>query len=93
MAAQRIRFYRQAKGITQRALAEAMGVTAKKVHKAGLVDGIINEPLGGAHRNPDAMAASVKKKLVADLAKLQSHSLDSLIKMRYQRLMAYGVPK
>ena len=71
--------------------AEAMGVTSEKVHKAGLIDSVIGEPLGGAHRDPDLMAAVVKKQLLADLHGLQQLDVTTMLEQRYQKLMAYGV--
>ncbi|EDV6011204.1 acetyl-CoA carboxylase carboxyl transferase subunit alpha, partial [Escherichia coli] len=55
-----------------------------------LIDSIIPEPLGGAHRNPEAMAASLKAQLLEDLADLDVLSTDDLKNRRYQRLMSYG---
>lgn len=71
--------------------AEAMGVTAEQIHKLGLVDQILSEPLGGAHRNYDVMAQTLKKALSEQLAILQSRSITQLLQERYKRLMAYGV--
>jgi acetyl-CoA carboxylase carboxyl transferase subunit alpha len=71
--------------------AEAMNLTADKIFKLGLVDGIIQEPLGGAHRDYDAIAASIKKKLIEQLTELQSLSIPKLIDDRYKKIMAYGL--
>jgi acetyl-CoA carboxylase carboxyl transferase subunit alpha len=71
--------------------AEAMGVTAEQIYKLGLVDQVLPEPLGGAHRDYDVMANTLKQVLTEQLATLQSFSLDQLIAKRYQRLMAYGL--
>jgi len=71
--------------------AEAMGVTASQIHKLGLVDQILLEPLGGAHRNYDEMAATLKKALSEQLNTLQSIPLPQLLDQRYKRLMAYGL--
>ncbi|OGI41783.1 MAG: acetyl-CoA carboxylase carboxyltransferase subunit alpha [Candidatus Muproteobacteria bacterium RBG_16_64_11] len=70
--------------------AEAMGITAERLLKLGLVDGVIPEPMGGAHRDMDAMAASLKTSLLANLATLNSLSVDQLVAARYARLMHYG---
>jgi acetyl-CoA carboxylase carboxyl transferase subunit alpha len=70
--------------------AEALGITSGRLHQLGLVDGIIEEPLGGAHRDIDATAANIKQVLVDKLAGLREQSLDDLVSARYQRLMAYG---
>jgi acetyl-CoA carboxylase carboxyl transferase subunit alpha len=71
--------------------AEAMGVTADRIIKLGLIDRIIPEPLGGAHRDVDMIAANVKEALIENLAELESKSLDRLLHERYQRLMSFGV--
>lgn len=71
--------------------AEAMGVTAKQILQHQLIDQVIPEPLGGAHRNVDEMAKTLKKVFVDNLAQLKSLSPEQLIEMRYKKLMAYGV--
>ncbi len=71
--------------------AEAMGVSAKQNLALGLIDQIIPEPLGGAHRDYDAVAEKLKTVLAENLMELQGYSMDKLIKMRYQRLMSYGI--
>jgi acetyl-CoA carboxylase carboxyl transferase subunit alpha len=70
--------------------AESMGVSAEKNLQLGLVDRVIQEPLGGAHRNYDEMAAKLKELLADQLAELQGYSTAQLVDMRYQRLMSYG---
>lgn len=70
--------------------AEAMGVTPDRLFKLGLIDEIIPEPLGGAHRDLEATAATVKTVLTRQLKQLQSMSIDKLVEQRYQRLMAVG---
>ncbi|CRI64068.1 Acetyl-CoA carboxylase, carboxyl transferase subunit alpha [Thiocapsa sp. KS1] len=70
--------------------AEAMAITSDKLLEQGLIDQIIKEPLGGAHRNPEATAASIKAALVARLDELCATDLDVLIAGRYKRLMGYG---
>ncbi len=70
--------------------AEAMGVSAKRLKELELVDTVIPEPLGGAHRNREVMAASLKKRLVADLKQLSSIELVDLVQQRYKRLTAYA---
>lgn len=72
--------------------AEAMGVSAEQNLRLGLIDAIVPEPLGGAHRNYDVMAGNLKKMLSEKLSELQCYSLDKLIELRYQRLMSYGIP-
>jgi acetyl-CoA carboxylase carboxyl transferase subunit alpha len=71
--------------------AEAMGLTADKIYQLGLVDGIIPEPLGGAHRHYDQIAQSIKAELIKQLADVQSYSLHTLVEDRYKRMMAYGL--
>jgi acetyl-CoA carboxylase carboxyl transferase subunit alpha len=71
--------------------AEAMGVTAEQILKLGLVDKVLPEPLGGAHRDYDAMAATLKKALLNELAQLQGLSTTQLMEQRYKRLLAYGL--
>ena len=70
--------------------AEAMGITSERLKELGLVDQIVNEPLGGAHRDYDAMAASLKAALLENLEVLDNIPLDKLLENRYQRLMQYG---
>jgi acetyl-CoA carboxylase carboxyl transferase subunit alpha len=70
--------------------AEAMGITAERLLKLGLVDAVIPEPLGGAHRDVDAMAATLKTQLLANLATLKTLPTDKLLEARYARLMHYG---
>jgi acetyl-CoA carboxylase carboxyl transferase subunit alpha len=71
--------------------AEAMGVSAEQNLRLKLIDEVIPEPLGGAHRDYDLMAATLKSILTERLAELQSYSIPQLLDMRYQRLMSYGV--
>ncbi len=73
--------------------AEAMGVTAQRLEALGLVDGVVKEPLGGAHRDPGAMAQDLKHTLVEILDSLEEMPADKLLEARYQRLMQYGVFK
>ncbi|PAU89635.1 acetyl-CoA carboxylase carboxyl transferase subunit alpha [Pseudomonas sp. WN033] len=71
--------------------AQAMGVTAERLKELGLVDSLIPEPLGGAHRNPAETAARIKTRLIAELDKLGGLADDALLEQRYQRLMSYGL--
>ena len=71
--------------------AEAMGVSADQNLRLGLIDQVVPEPLGGAHRDFDATAATLKIILADQLEELQKLSLTQLIEARYQRLMSYGV--
>ncbi|MBU3824761.1 MAG: acetyl-CoA carboxylase carboxyl transferase subunit alpha [Candidatus Oceanisphaera merdipullorum] len=70
--------------------AEAMGITAKRIHELKLIDHIVDEPIGGAHGNPQLAAQSLKARLLSDLADLDKLDKDTLLEQRYQRLMSYG---
>jgi acetyl-CoA carboxylase carboxyl transferase subunit alpha len=70
--------------------AEALGLTAHRLKALGLIDKIINEPLGGAHRDPKAMAAMLKRTLAESMRQLQGMSVKELQARRYERLMSYG---
>ena len=70
--------------------AEAMGITARRIKELELIDSVIDEPLGGAHRDVDQMAAILKQALKEDLAQLESLSADELIEKRYDKLMSFG---
>jgi acetyl-CoA carboxylase carboxyl transferase subunit alpha len=70
--------------------AEALGITSGRLSELGLVDRVIPEPLGGAHRDVDAIAENIKQALLESLQELQKQSPDELVEARYKRLMAYG---
>jgi len=70
--------------------AEAMGIVSSRLFELGLVDRVIPEPLGGAHREPNEMASKLKQVLVEELAALRSHTTETLLTERYSRLMRYG---
>jgi len=70
--------------------AEALGITSMRLSELGLVDEVISEPLGGAHRDIDVTAGNIKAAILASLEQLEQISPDELIEARYQRLMAYG---
>ena len=70
--------------------AETLGITATRLKTLGLVDRVIPEPLGGAHRDYHAMMRSLKSALQESLSQIQSKSLDAMLKSRYERLMNYG---
>lgn len=70
--------------------AEAMGLTAQRLKELDLIDGIVEEPLGGAHRDHDVVAQNLKNTLVEQLAYLKTIPLDKLLEDRYQHLMAIG---
>lgn len=71
--------------------AEAMGITAERLKDLGLVDEILPEPLGGAQRDSDAMAATLKSALIASIKDLAKIDPDRLTDLRYERLMNFGV--
>lgn len=73
--------------------AEAMGVSAERIAKLGVVDEVLKEPLGGAHRDPQEMADTLKDALLRNLAELQRLPLDELLRQRELRLRNYGVFK
>jgi len=73
--------------------AEVMGITSKRLKELKLIDEIIKEPLGGAHRDADASAQAVKRALAQSLARLNTTPVDKLVQARYRRLMGYGVYK
>lgn len=70
--------------------AESLGITADHLKKVGLADEVIPEPLGGAHRNIDAIMESVRQSLIKQLSRLKKQPIDILLSTRYQRLMSYG---
>jgi acetyl-CoA carboxylase carboxyl transferase subunit alpha len=70
--------------------AEVMGMTTSRIYEMGLIDGIIPEPLGGAHRDPSRMMTTLKSRLVANLERLQQVPAADLVNTRYERLMRYS---
>ena len=70
--------------------AKAMGITSDRLHELGLVDQIVAEPLGGAHRDPGLMAASLKQQLKTVLECLMPLETEELIERRYERVISYG---
>ncbi len=72
--------------------AEAMGVDAESLLRLGLIDRIIPEPMGGAHRDYQTTAATIKNTLVGALDSAQAMRLDDLLKLRQKRLCDYGAP-
>lgn len=71
--------------------AKAMGITSERLHELGIVDKVVKEPLGGAHRNPELMAETLKSHLLLTLDKLKGLSAEELLERRYKRLMSYGI--
>lgn len=70
--------------------AEAMRITADSLSKFGLVDEVLEEPLGGAHRNPDAMADVIKNALIRNLDQLATLSTEQLLEARQRRMASFG---
>lgn len=70
--------------------AAALGITSDRLYELDLIDEIIPEPLGGAHRDMDAAARNVRAALADNLAKLEAMPLDKLLDARYERLMNHG---
>src|SRR5687768_15781025 len=70
--------------------AEALGITASRLKTLGLVDKIVPEPLGGAHRDPQATAQSLRKALAEALKQVQDKRPKELVEERLERLMSYG---
>jgi len=70
--------------------AETLGITATRLKTLGLIDKIVAEPLGGAHRDYPAMMQTMKKALQESLKQAQSLPLDDMLQARFTRLMGYG---
>lgn len=70
--------------------AEALGITANRLKTLGLIDKIVTEPIGGAHRDQDAMMQSMKRSLQDGLKSLQAKPLNELLNARFDRIMGYG---
>ena len=70
--------------------AEALGITSHRLKALGLIDKIVNEPVGGAHRNPKQMATFLKRALNDALRQLGDLSVAELLERRYERLQGYG---
>ena len=70
--------------------AEALGITAEKLKDLKLIDEIIPEPLGGAHRDLDAVSSAMATAIDGALSRLKSYTRDELVQRRYERLMSYG---
>lgn len=70
--------------------ADALGLTAPRLKELGLIDKIVREPLGGAHRNPHSMAVRLKAVIRNQIDELQTQTTADLVEKRYQRLRDYG---
>ena len=71
--------------------AEAMGITAERLQGLKIVDQVIPEPLGGAHRDIITTAESIRETLTAQLDELLTLSTDELLARRYEKLMGFGI--
>ena len=71
--------------------AEAMKVSANELKKLKIIDEIIEEPLGGAHRDYDLISSSIKDSLIKNLSALNSMSMEQLLDRRYKRLVEIGI--
>ncbi|AUF95314.1 acetyl-CoA carboxylase carboxyl transferase subunit alpha [Pseudomonas sp. BIGb0278] len=71
--------------------AEAMGITAERLKSLNIVDQVIEEPLGGAHRDPVKVSQTIRGELIQQLDMLSGLDHDTLLKRRYDRLMSYGL--
>ncbi len=70
--------------------ADALGITAKRLKTLGLIDKVIAEPLGGAHRDSEAMMQIMRRELQESLASVKGKSIDSILEKRFERLLNYG---
>ncbi|QDQ28188.1 acetyl-CoA carboxylase carboxyltransferase subunit alpha [Chitinimonas arctica] len=70
--------------------AETLGITASRLKTLGLIDKVVAEPLGGAHRDPQAIMLALRKSLLDALKNLQDKPVDRLLETRFERLMSYG---
>ena len=70
--------------------AEAMGITAPRLKELGLVDEVLDEPLGGAHRDVDTMAETLKSRLRRQLAVIEAEGSERMLERRYERLTSVG---
>lgn len=70
--------------------AEAMGITAQRIKDAGLIDEIIKEPLGGAHRDYELAAANLKNAINEQLSRLENYNTDDLVERRREKIRSYG---
>ncbi len=73
--------------------AEALGLTSHRLYKLGLIDEVIPEPLGGAHRDPTAMSNTLKARLVSHLEQLEALPIDTVLEQRFERWMSFGKSK
>src|SRR5438046_10740256 len=70
--------------------AETLGITASRLKTLGLIDKVVNEPLGGAHRDHAAMMVTLKKALTEALRQAREQPIDALLEAREDKLLGYG---
>jgi acetyl-CoA carboxylase carboxyl transferase subunit alpha len=70
--------------------AESLGITATRLKTLGLIDKVVNEPLGGAHRDPNAVFQTLRRALQEALAQVQEKPLAALLEARFNKVMGYG---
>src|SRR5690606_20890173 len=70
--------------------AEALAITAPRLKELGLIDRVVNEPVGGAHRDPELMARQLSRALSDSLRQVSGLSPEALVQQRVERLMSYG---
>lgn len=70
--------------------ADEIGITEKRLKTLGLIDKVIAEPLGGAHRDSEAMMQIMRRELQESLASVKGKSIDSILEKRFERLLNYG---
>lgn len=70
--------------------AETLAITATRLKTMGLIDRIVSEPMGGAHRAPEVMMQTLRRALADELGRLQAKSTTNLLEARFDRLMSYG---
>lgn len=83
--------WKQANPETNAAAADALHLTARENLKLGIIDEVIEEPAGGAHRDPDAAASALQSWILTTLRELKRFKLETLVKSRYERLRRMGV--
>ncbi len=71
-------------------LAAAMGVTSSTLQELGIVDATIEEPMGGAHRDPVAMASKIRDHVALQVDRLKTMGTEAMLEARYKRLMSFG---
>jgi acetyl-CoA carboxylase carboxyl transferase subunit alpha len=71
--------------------AEAMGITSDRIREQGFLDEVVREPVGGGHRDFQAIALNLRETLIRHMEDLKRQSMDELLERRYQRIMGFGV--